>query len=71
MTDLMNFPDQIRNIALCGHLHHGKTSIMDMLVTQTHDVSKFMEGKTGKARDETMKYTDTHSGTRKRAVSKS
>lgn len=69
MTDLMSFPEQIRNIALCGHLHHGKTSIMDMLVTQTHDLSKFMEGKTGKAHDETIKYTDTHILERERGLS--
>lgn len=26
MTDLLSFPSQIRNIALVGHLHHGKTA---------------------------------------------
>ncbi|KAI4265165.1 MAG: hypothetical protein L6R38_009613 [Xanthoria sp. 2 TBL-2021] len=34
MTDLMNFPEQIRNIAFAGHLHHGKTALMDMLARQ-------------------------------------
>lgn len=34
----MNFPDQIRNITLAGHLHHGKTAFMDMLVFETHDL---------------------------------
>ena len=38
MVDLMNFPDQIRNITLAGHLHHGKTAFMDMLVFETHDL---------------------------------
>lgn len=42
MMDLMNFPDQIRNIVLAGHLHHGKTTFMDMLVMETHD----LKGKT-------------------------
>ncbi|CAK4030781.1 u5 small nuclear ribonucleo component [Lecanosticta acicola] len=60
LTDLMSFPGQIRNIALCGHLHHGKTSFMDTLVRQTHDVSSYAEGKTGKARDDLLRYTDTH-----------
>lgn len=60
LTDLMNFPEQIRNIAFCGHLHHGKTSFMDTLVAQTHDISPYMEGKTGKERDELLRYTDTH-----------
>ena len=60
LTDLMSFPEQIRNIALCGHLHHGKTSFLDTLVQQTHDTAKLLDGKTGKARDDQMRYTDTH-----------
>jgi U5 small nuclear ribonucleoprotein component len=51
LSDLMSFPEQIRNVVLCGHLHHGKTSFMDMLVAQTHDVSAYQTGKTGKARE--------------------
>src|SRR2546421_5712314 len=31
LADLMNFPEQTRNIALAGHFHHGKTSFIDML----------------------------------------
>jgi U5 small nuclear ribonucleoprotein component len=69
LTDLMSFPEQIRNIALCGHLHHGKTSFLDTLVQQTHDTSKFLDGKTGKARDEQMRYTDTHILERERGLS--
>lgn len=69
LTDLMSFPEQIRNIALCGHLHHGKTSFLDTLVQQTHDTSSFLEGKTGKARDEQMRYTDTHILERERGLS--
>lgn len=38
MTDLLNFPELVRNIAVVGHLHHGKTSFVDMLVAETHDV---------------------------------
>ncbi|KAK4550106.1 hypothetical protein LTR36_003073 [Oleoguttula mirabilis] len=69
LTDLMSFPEQIRNIAFCGHLHHGKTTLMDMLVAQTHDVSKHAEGKQGRARDEQLRYTDTHVLERERGVS--
>lgn len=69
LTDLMSFQEQIRNIALCGHLHHGKTSFLDTLVQQTHDTSKFLEGKTGKARDEQLRYTDTHILERERGLS--
>lgn len=47
MMDLMSFPDQVRNIALVGHLHHGKTAFMDMLVLETHDLGGNTEGKKG------------------------
>ena len=32
----MGFPEMIRNVAVVGHLHHGKTSVMDMLISKTH-----------------------------------
>ncbi|KAK4954446.1 hypothetical protein LTR10_007877 [Elasticomyces elasticus] len=60
MVDLMSFPEQVRNLAIVGHLHHGKTSVMDMLVTQTHDLSTSTAKNTGKdTRDERLGYTDT------------
>ncbi|KAI1209678.1 P-loop containing nucleoside triphosphate hydrolase protein [Annulohypoxylon truncatum] len=69
MTDLMNFPDQIRNIALAGDLHHGKTAFMDMLVLETHDIADRLEKRQGKKRDEQLRYTDTHVVERERGVS--
>lgn len=36
LVSLMDHPQFTRNIALVGHLHHGKTSILDMLIQQTH-----------------------------------
>lgn len=36
MTDLMDNPNLIRNVAFIGHLHHGKTSFMDCIIEQTH-----------------------------------
>jgi len=36
LVDLLRHPDLIRNVALIGHLHHGKTSFLDMLIQQTH-----------------------------------
>eukprot|EP01107_Rhizomastix_libera_P001142 TRINITY_DN1199_c0_g1_i2.p1 TRINITY_DN1199_c0_g1~~TRINITY_DN1199_c0_g1_i2.p1 ORF type:complete len:892 (-),score=316.72 TRINITY_DN1199_c0_g1_i2:59-2734(-) len=33
----METPQLIRNVAVIGHLHHGKTSFIDMLVQQTHE----------------------------------
>jgi U5 small nuclear ribonucleoprotein component len=69
MTDLMNFPEQIRNIALAGHLHHGKTAFMDMLVLETHDIQKKLDKKRGRVRQEQLRYTDTHFLERERGVS--
>lgn len=69
MSDLLNFPEQIRNIALAGHLHHGKTAFMDMLVMQTHDLSERLEKRTGKRRDEQLRYTDVHFLERERGLS--
>ncbi|KAI1398796.1 P-loop containing nucleoside triphosphate hydrolase protein [Hypoxylon fuscum] len=69
MTDLMNFPDQIRNVALAGDLHHGKTAFMDMLVLETHDIADRLEKRQGKRRDEQLRYTDTHVVERERGVS--
>ncbi|RPA94448.1 P-loop containing nucleoside triphosphate hydrolase protein [Choiromyces venosus 120613-1] len=65
MMDLMGFPDQVRNVALVGHLHHGKTAFMDMLVVETHDLEGNTEGKKG----EQLRYTDTHVVERERGVS--
>ncbi|KAK4565337.1 hypothetical protein LTR86_003954 [Recurvomyces mirabilis] len=73
LSDLMRFPEQVRNIALVGHLHHGKTSFMDMLVSQTHDVSTLsgLEAQKGQGRnrEDQMRYTDTHILERERGLS--
>ncbi|KAF6229897.1 hypothetical protein HO133_004234 [Letharia lupina] len=69
MTDMMNFPEQIRNIAFAGHLHHGKTALMDMLVLQTHDIAERQEKRTGRKRDEQLRYTDVHILERARGIS--
>ena len=69
MTDLMNFPEDIRNIAFTGHLHHGKTALMDMLVMQTHDIGARENQKTGRRRDEQIRYTDVHLLERERGLS--
>ena len=34
MATLMSNPELVRNVALVGHLHHGKTTVVDMLVEQ-------------------------------------
>lgn len=37
MLSLMKTPALIRNICVAGHLHHGKTLILDMLIQQAHN----------------------------------
>ena len=69
LTDLMSFPDQIRNVALAGHLHHGKTAFLDMLVQQTHHLQQRLQKRTGRRRDEQLRYTDVHVLERERGLS--
>src|SRR5438045_8169866 len=69
MTDLMSSPEHIRNIAFAGHLHHGKTALMDMLVMHTHDLQERLDNKIGKRRDQQLRYTDTHFLERERGLS--
>jgi len=69
MTDLLNYPEQIRNVAVVGHLHHGKTAFMDMLVRQTHDLTQRLEKRMGKRREEQLRYTDVHFLERERGLS--
>jgi len=38
LAGLMSNPELIRNVTVAGHLHHGKTTLMDMFVEQTHRV---------------------------------
>jgi U5 small nuclear ribonucleoprotein component len=61
MVDMMNTPDLIRNIAIVGHLHHGKTSFVDMLISETHDIPINV--------DQPERYTDTHILERDRGLS--
>lgn len=36
LLNMMAYPEMTRNVAVVGHLHHGKTALMDMLVFETH-----------------------------------
>ncbi|KAF2467433.1 elongation factor 2 [Lindgomyces ingoldianus] len=69
LADLMNYPDQIRNIAIAGHLHHGKTAFMDMLVMETHDIQERLDKAKGRKREEQLRYTDVHVLERERGLS--
>ncbi|KAN0064841.1 hypothetical protein ACQY0O_001898 [Thecaphora frezii] len=61
MVNLMGFPDMVRNVAVVGHLHHGKTSLMDMLVFETHKMEIDVDKHT--------RYTDSHLLERDRGIS--
>lgn len=62
LADLMDTPSLIRNVALAGHLHHGKTTFVDCLVKQTHPQFQTMEEKN-------LRYTDTLFTEQERGVS--
>ena len=52
LADLMDNGNLIRNVALVGHLHHGKTSFVDCLMQQTHPDLQTKD-------DKPVRYTDT------------
>ncbi|XP_015782697.1 116 kDa U5 small nuclear ribonucleoprotein component-like [Tetranychus urticae] len=62
MTDLMDTPDLIRNVALVGHLHHGKSTFIDCIVEQSHVDLGQKDGKS-------YRYTDTLYTEQERGVS--
>lgn len=49
---------------MAGHLHHGKTTLMDMLVEQTH-----LLGQPNKIGEKQMKFTDTRFDEQARNIS--
>ncbi|KAJ8311261.1 hypothetical protein KUTeg_011185 [Tegillarca granosa] len=62
LADLMDTPELIRNVTLCGHLHHGKTSFVDCLIEQTHPEMVIKD-------DKNIRYTDTLFTEQERGVS--
>ncbi|KAF8072579.1 hypothetical protein HT031_000239 [Scenedesmus sp. PABB004] len=65
MATLSGNPELIRNVAIVGALHHGKTSLMDMLVEQTHDVGALGVRPGGKP----LRFTDTRLDEQARGIS--
>ncbi|GAA6007451.1 116 kDa U5 small nuclear ribonucleoprotein component [Rhodotorula paludigena] len=61
MMGLASNPESVRNVAIVGHLHHGKTSLVDLLVHETHKLDVDV--------DQPLRYTDTHTLSQSRKVS--
>ncbi|KAF9524095.1 Calreticulin family-domain-containing protein [Crepidotus variabilis] len=61
LLNMTSFPEMIRNVAVAGHLHHGKTALMDMLIFETHKLIWDA--------DKPTRYTDTHILSREREIS--
>lgn len=64
MLGLSSNPSLVRNVALVGNLHHGKTVFMDMLVEQTHRFSTFEA-----SNERHMRFTDTRIDEQERRIS--
>mmetsp|Transcript_32249 Transcript_32249/g.84013 ORF Transcript_32249/g.84013 Transcript_32249/m.84013 type:complete len:1110 (+) Transcript_32249:169-3498(+) len=64
MATLMANPELVRNVAIIGHLHHGKTTVMDMLVEQTHDIQHEW-----RMNEKQLKFTDTRLDEQARGMS--
>ncbi|GAA5980527.1 hypothetical protein JCM5350_004335 [Sporobolomyces pararoseus] len=61
MMGLASNPEMVRNVAIVGHLHHGKTSLIDMLVHESHVIDVDA--------DRQLRYTDTSILSQKRGIS--
>ncbi|XP_061964446.1 110 kDa U5 small nuclear ribonucleoprotein component CLO-like [Populus nigra] len=64
LVGLMSNPSLVRNVALVGHLQHGKTVFMDMLVEQTHHMPTFDLNS-----EKHIRYTDTRIDEQERRIS--
>lgn len=64
LVGLMSNPSLVRNVALVGHLQHGKNVFMDMLIEQTHHMSTFDPNS-----EKHMRYTDTRIDEQERKIS--
>ena len=65
LVGLMENPALVRNIALIGQLHHGKTLLMDMLVEQTHPGIHTLDPHS----ERHLRYTDTRLDEQERGIS--
>lgn len=63
LADMMDAPHLIRNVVLLGHMHHGKTTLVDCLIRQTHPYIHNQND------EKPLRYTDTLFTEQQRGVS--
>lgn len=64
---LKDIPERIRNFAIVGSLHTGKTSLVDRLVLETHPTID--EGKQNLQEFKSLRYLDSHRLEKERGIS--
>ncbi|KAJ2724497.1 hypothetical protein GGI07_001928 [Coemansia sp. Benny D115] len=78
LADLVCQPRLVRNVAVIGHLHHGKTTLVDLLVAATHSWPEWQDtvpvgtptvGQATRGGDKAHGYTDTLLLERQRGIS--
>ncbi|KAJ2855194.1 hypothetical protein GGI22_004222 [Coemansia erecta] len=76
MVDMLGCPAMTRNIVVAGHLHHGKTTLVDLLVAATHAWPEWDKmapiatptTKMAKPNERAFGYTDVHQLERLRGI---
>ena len=69
LVSMMRHPNLVRNVAVIGHLHHGKTTLVDMLVDQTHYFADAPVRKAEATQKEDRRYTDSRVDEQQRGLS--
>jgi len=69
LAGLMSNPELIRNVTVAGHLHHGKTTVVDMFVEQTHSPREADQVASRSGQGKSLRYTDYRFDEQKRGIS--
>ena len=69
LQSLMPHAELVRNVAVVGHMQHGKTSLIDKLIEATHDFSASTKSDTKAKEAQGRRYTDSRVDEQKRGLS--